>query len=65
VAVHVRVEDKSLLVTIRDDGVGFDLSAIPSGHYGLLGIRERVRLVNGSLEIQSENGTTLKIQIPL
>ena len=65
VAVHVRVEDKSLLVTIRDDGVGFDLSAIPSGHYGLLGIRERIRLVNGSLEIQSENGTTLKIQIPL
>ena len=47
VAVDVRMKDQSLLVTIQDDGVGFDASAIPSGHYGLLGIRERVRLVSG------------------
>ena len=65
VAVDVRMKDKSLLVTIQDDGRGFDASAIPSGHYGLLGIRERVRLVNGSFEIQSNNGTTLKIEIPI
>jgi NarL family two-component system sensor histidine kinase YdfH len=67
VAVEVRMKDKSLLVTIQDDGRGFDASAIPSGHYGILGIKERVRLVNGSFEIQSENGkgTTLRIDIPL
>lgn len=67
VAVDVGMKDKSLLVTIQDDGQGFDASAIPIGHYGLLGIRERVRLVNGSFEIQSGNGqgTTLKIEIPL
>ncbi len=66
VEVNVRVKDKSLLVTIQDDGQGFDASAIPSGHYGILGIKERVRLVNGSFEIQSENGkgTLLKIEIP-
>jgi len=65
VAVDVRMKDKSLSVTIQDDGVGFDASNIPSGHYGLLGIRERVRLVNGSFEIQSDNGTILKIEIPI
>jgi NarL family two-component system sensor histidine kinase YdfH len=65
VAVDVRMKDKSLLVTIQDDGVGFDASAIPSGHYGLLGIHERVRLVSGSFDIESDNGTKLKIQIPL
>jgi NarL family two-component system sensor histidine kinase YdfH len=65
VAVEVRMKDKSLLVTIQDDGRGFDASAIPSGHYGILGIKERVRLVNGRFEIQSNNGTTLKIEIPL
>ena len=67
VAVDVRVKDKNLSVTIQDDGQGFDASAIPAGHYGLLGIQERVRLVNGSFEIQSDKdkGTTLKIQIPL
>jgi NarL family two-component system sensor histidine kinase YdfH len=66
VEVNVRMKDKSLLVTIQDDGQGFDASAIPSGHYGILGIKERVRLVNGSFEIQSENGkgTTLKIEVP-
>jgi NarL family two-component system sensor histidine kinase YdfH len=67
VAVNVRMKDKSISVTIQDDGVGFDASAIPSGHYGILGIKERVRLVNGSFEIQSKNGngTALKIEIPL
>ena len=67
VEVNVRMNDKSLLMTIQDDGSGFDASAIPSGHYGILGIKERVRLVNGSVDIQSENGkgTTLKIEVPL
>ena len=67
VEVNIRVKDKSLLMTIQDDGVGFDASSIPSGHYGILGIKERVQLVNGSVEIQSVNGkgTTLRIDIPL
>jgi signal transduction histidine kinase len=65
VAIEVRMKDKSLLVTIQDDGRGFDASAIPSGHYGILGIKERVRLVNGRFEIQNNNGTTLIIEIPL
>jgi len=67
VEVNVRMKDKSISVTIQDDGQGFDASDIPSGHYGILGIKERVRLVNGSFDIQSENGkgTLLKIEIPL
>jgi len=67
VEVNLRMNDKSLSLTIQDDGVGFDPSAIPSGHYGILGIKERVRLVNGSFEIQSDNGkgTMLKIEIPI
>lgn len=67
VEVNATMKDKSVLVTIQDDGQGFDASAIPSGHYGILGIKERVRLANGNFEIQSEHskGTTLKIEIPL
>lgn len=67
VEVNVRMQNQNLLVTIQDDGVGFDASSIPSGHYGILGIKERVRLVNGSFEIQSTRGrgTTLRIEIPL
>lgn len=67
VEVNIQVEHQHLQVTIQDDGQGFDPSVVPSGHYGILGIKERVRLVNGSLEIQSKQyrGTTLKIEIPL
>jgi len=67
VEVHLRMKDKSLSLTIQDDGQGFDPSAIPSGHYGILGIKERIRLVNGTFEIQSENGkgALLKVEIPL
>jgi two-component system, NarL family, sensor histidine kinase YdfH len=67
VTVNVRMNDKNLLLTIQDDGQGFDASSIPSGHYGILGIKERVRLVNGNVEIQSKNdkGTTIRIEIPL
>lgn len=67
VMVNVRAKEEHLSVTIQDDGLGFDPSAIPSGHYGILGIHERVRLVNGRLDIRSETGegTCLTIEIPL
>ena len=62
------VEDNGRLsIQIRDNGKGFDTeSSIPSGHYGLLGLRERARLANGELTIQSEPGigTTLTMWIP-
>lgn len=66
VNVEIQVRDKTLTLTIQDDGTGFDPAAIPSGHYGILGIKERVRLVHGTVEIQSRNGTgtSLKITIP-
>ena len=67
VDVNLNVEDKNIILTVKDDGIGFDTSSIPSGHYGILGIKERVRLVNGNVKIQSENGigTMLKIEIPI
>ena len=67
VEVDLRMKDKNLSLTIKDDGVGFDPSSIPSGHYGILGIRERVRLVNGEFEIQSQNGkgTLFRIEVPV
>jgi two-component system, NarL family, sensor histidine kinase YdfH len=67
VEIGVQVKEEQLSVTVQDDGGGFEPSAIPSGHYGILGIQERVRLVNGSFQIKSEpdRGTTLIIHIPL
>ncbi|MCH7697162.1 MAG: hypothetical protein IIB73_12940 [Proteobacteria bacterium] len=47
--------DESLLMTIRDDGMGFDITQTQTG-LGLSGIRERVVALNGEFEIQTENG---------
>jgi NarL family two-component system sensor histidine kinase YdfH len=60
-------EQKELKIEITDDGIGFDPNVIEAGHYGLVGMRERVRLSGGRLEINSKKGygTQLVIRFPL
>ena len=56
-----------LQVTIEDDGKGFDRDAgAPSGHLGLVGINERLALIDGTLrmEIAQPTGTVLTIIVP-
>jgi two-component system sensor histidine kinase UhpB len=53
-SIHVAAEPEQVTLTIRDDGVGFDLSQQALG-YGLLGIAERVEALGGSLKISSEH----------
>jgi signal transduction histidine kinase len=53
---------------IQDDGKGFDVSELPkSKGNGLNNIRERVTILNGSLEIFSHpgEGTSINVKIPL
>ena len=72
VSVIIRRSDVSLQVIIEDNGCGFD-SSTPGvrldGHHGLglAGMRERLLLVDGTLEIESAPGagTTLFVRIAL
>ncbi|MEK6750976.1 MAG: histidine kinase [Chloroflexota bacterium] len=59
--------DARLHVKIRDDGNGFDPRAIPMGHYGLRGMRERIFALGGEMTVESElgHGTMLLFAIPL
>lgn len=54
-------------MTIRDDGIGFVPEAVPTGHFGLLGIKERARLIGANLVIHSVigQGTTIELTLPL
>jgi signal transduction histidine kinase len=68
-ADHVQVivlrRGDEILVTIRDDGRGFDVET-PSAGFGLTGMRERIALVGGMLEITSHpSGTTIAAVVPL
>jgi signal transduction histidine kinase len=60
-------ERAQVTLRVEDDGVGFDVSAMESGHYGLRGIRERAALVGAQLQLNSVIGvgTTLSVQIPV
>ena len=59
--------DARLHVKIRDDGNGFDPHAIPAGHYGLRGMRERIFALGGELTVESEigKGTMLSFTVPI
>jgi signal transduction histidine kinase len=67
--VYLQRLTNSLLVTIEDDGAGFDQgtvdASVPRG-IGLVGIRERVSLVRGSLRMESApgKGTRLTVELP-
>ena len=52
-------------VSIADDGKGFD-PAMVSGRLGLLGMKERMAIIGGSLEIRSSpgKGTTVLARLP-
>lgn len=67
VAVSLKRDGDALLLEVRDDGRGFDYEAASHGpSFGLLGIRERVRVLGGSLSIDAAvgKGTTVSIHIP-
>jgi signal transduction histidine kinase len=69
VRVDIGFEKKEFTVQVRDDGCGFDpamASSLPNGHYGLVGIQERVKRIGGMLVLHSSlgAGTELTLLVP-
>lgn len=67
-AVILEHADGALVLTISDDGVGFDPSAArQSRHLGLANLRARAVAIGGSLEIRSSpgSGTGIIVRVPL
>ena len=67
VSIVVTRMPQRLIVMIEDDGSGFDPGAGPGEGLGLLGMRERVQLLDGLLTIEAQpgSGTTLVAELPL
>ena len=65
--VTLAVTPGSLTLTVADDGIGFDPETVAMNRFGLIGVNERVKLLNGRLQLQSSpgEGTRLEIEIPL
>jgi PAS domain S-box-containing protein len=68
VSVELTLQKGTVVLTIADDGVGFDPEAVKGrGGLGLIGMVERARLVKGKLFIAAQrgNGTRITLEVPL
>ncbi|MDH5516849.1 MAG: histidine kinase [Gammaproteobacteria bacterium] len=68
VRINIAIDNNHILLSIKDNGIGFnDKKDIPSGHYGILGMRDRVERLHGSFKISSQknSGTDVSVTIPL
>jgi signal transduction histidine kinase len=67
VSIVVTRKQESVVAMIEDDGDGFDPARISVDRFGLLGMRERVQLLDGSLVVEAApgSGTTLIVELPL
>jgi len=72
IAIEVHYQPKEVRLMIQDDGTGFrlpeDLDRLAKeGHFGLIGIRERVYHLNGNVHLSSKpgQGTELVVTLPL
>ena len=67
VSIVLTKRDGAVSAVIEDDGRGFGDDESGNDGLGLLGMRERVALVNGRLSVESspDTGTTLSIEVPV
>jgi PAS domain S-box-containing protein len=65
--VRLRATGDTLELTVRDEGVGFDVEATRGFGLGLTSMRERLKIVGGELfiESQSSRGTTIHARTPI
>jgi two-component system, NarL family, sensor kinase len=67
VKVRLTGNEDHFILSIEDDGIGFDTEKIDSSSSGLEGIRSKCKLINGTFQIESikNKGTLATLQIPL
>ena len=70
--VYLARDDCQISLAIEDNGIGFTnsgdlLQLAREGHLGLVGMRERMEAIGGSLEIDARpgKGTRIEVQVPL
>jgi signal transduction histidine kinase/ligand-binding sensor domain-containing protein len=63
IEVSLRFNSDEVQLGIRDNGCGFDTKQTKRGHFGLVGIRERVKSMGGNLSLNSQPGAGTEITV--
>ena len=63
----LRLTKLAINIMIKDNGIGFDVQVKNPESFGIIGIKERVELLNGEISIDSKvgKGTIVLIRVPL
>ena len=69
-SLDVQYGERDVRITVQDNGRGFAVPATPtefapSGHFGLLGMRERAELVGARLDVRSQPGRGTEVSVSL
>jgi two-component system NarL family sensor kinase len=65
IVVKLVATPQAVTLTVEDDGRGFDLEDVAQSRFGLVGLNERVKLLNGRFHIESTPGQGTKIEADL
>jgi signal transduction histidine kinase len=64
VAMKLETVNDRTVLTVQDNGIGFDVAADNGhGHFGLLGMKERVKFIGATLNISSQLGRGTTVQL--
>jgi signal transduction histidine kinase len=65
--VSAHLIDHQVRIAVEDDGCGFDPSSVEAKGHGLTGMRERIELLGGEIEVRSEpeSGTRISVWVPV
>lgn len=63
--IYFQQTSDSFIITIKDDGIGIPQNRAGLPGSGIDGIRERLEFVNGDLQIDTNEGTTMTITVPI
>lgn len=66
IQIKIQAEKNYIVLVVKDNGKGFDITIKKENSFGLIGMRERVEMLNGELNIHSQPnaGTTVIIKLP-
>ena len=67
VTVRLVATPEAVQLIVRDDGHGFDPSSVADDRHGIVGMRERIEMLGGSLKVESgpAEGTRIDVTVPL